>query len=222
MNMINPEVFNNVGYLKEGLESPFLIVPNALMPDCAEQLYEELMSAYGWNHEAISTTSGFVYERDAIPMETAPAQSRLGEMFRFLSGQECLAWMTNVSGRVCDDFQGSAAIFRPGNQITEHSDHQVIVRPNGRKAVRAVTFNYYLAKNWDARLGGRFVWKTPREYIVPSFNTLVLFKVGSHSKHWVEPIAEGVTHTRLSVTGWFLTTLDNPESPQKRKLNIKI
>lgn len=219
--MINPEVFRNTAYLKEGLKAPFLIIPNALIPERAEQLYEELIDAPSWKHEAISTNSGFVYERDAIRMDAAGAPLALKELYSYLSSKECLDWMTDISGRDCDGFFGSAALFRPGDQISEHNDHKVIDRADGAKAVRSVTFNYYLTRNWDRSHGGNFVWKTPRESIVPAFNTLVLFRVGPDSSHWVEPISEGVTQKRLSISGWFLSALLKPQLRLK-KLNLKV
>lgn len=218
--MINPSVFNNIEFLKEGLKHPFLVIPDALTAESAEKLYSELMRFSDWEHQSL-TGSGFIYQRNKIGLGSALAPSCVNELFAFLSSPKCLQWVNAISGRKCDSFHGAAAFLRPGDQISEHNDHQVFVREDGVKVVRAVTFNYYLTKHWDERWGGRFVWKNPHVEVVPTFNTLVLFNVGSDSNHWVEPIAQGVEEKRLAITGWFLSSLDKPDVP-RRKLNLKI
>lgn len=220
VNPINPDVFNDKEALKEGLKQPCCIIHNALIPAIAEELYAELMVANRWDRQSL-VEPGFVYQRDKIGMGSAEAPPVLNQLHAFLSGEECLKWISEVSGRRCDDFHGAAAIFKPGDEISEHNDRFIFTKSDGCKAVRMVTFNLYLTKQWEAAWGGRLVWKNPRLEIMPSFNTLVLFNVGENTHHWVEPIAPGVTEKRLSVTGWFLNTPDRNDT-LKKKLNIKI
>lgn len=220
MNPINPDIFNDRAFLKEGLRQPFLVLRNALLPEKAEKLYEDLMQSGNWNRQS-AVVPGFAYERLNIEMESAQAPDSLAQIYQFLTGKECLEWISDVSERRCDDFHGSAAMFRPGDHISEHTDRMVVTKPNGVKIVRMVTFTYYLTKNWDAKWGGRLIWKTPYTEIVPEFNTLILFNVGNDTHHWVEPIAGGVIEKRLSITGWFLNSQSNQDI-SKKKLNLKI
>lgn len=220
LNPINPTVFNNKTALNEGLKKPFLVIRDALIPERAEQLYTELTAVGNWDRQSL-VKPNFVYQRDKIGMGSEHAPECLNQLYAFLTGSECLTWMTEISGRRCDDFHGAAAIFKPGDQITEHNDRLVFTKSDGTKTVRVVTFNLYLTKRWDERWGGRFVWKNPFTTITPTFNTLVLFNVGHDTNHWVEPIAEGVEEKRLSVTGWFLNSPNNSEA-STRKLNLKI
>lgn len=220
MNPMNPQVFHDRAFVKDGLKQPFLVVRNALRPEIAEELYGDLMQAENWGRQAVAEP-GFIYERHNIAMESTQAPASLTRIYGFLSSPECLEWISEVSERKCDSFQGAAAMFRPGDRISEHTDRMVFTKPNGDKIIRMVTFTYYLTKNWDAKWGGRFIWKTPYSEIVPEFNTLVLFNVSSNSHHWVEPIAEGVTEKRLSMTGWFLNSQTN-QDVLKKKLNLKI
>jgi Rps23 Pro-64 3,4-dihydroxylase Tpa1-like proline 4-hydroxylase len=204
----------------EGLKRPFLLLENALIPAVADRLHAELVQSAYWDRQSIADP-GFVYRRDAIVMGSEHAPEILNDLHAYLSSEECLAWVSEVSGRACDSFQGAAAIFKPGDQISRHNDKRILTRDDGSKTVRAVTFNYYLTKQWDARWGGRLIWENPYTEILPTFNTLVMFNVGQDTHHWVEPVHDGVTTRRLSITGWFMSTVPGDANPAK-KLRLKI
>lgn len=87
-------------------------------------------------------------------MDSNDAPDALKELYHYLSGADCLKWITEVSGRTCDGFHGAAAIFKPGDQISVHNDKFILTREDGSKAIRSVTFNYYLTRDWDERWGG--------------------------------------------------------------------
>lgn len=218
--VINPDVFNDKQALKEGLKKPFHVIENALVPEFAERLYTDLMQCGHWDRTSIQDP-GFTYQRDAILMGSTHAPPSLNELNAFLSSSECLKLITEISGRQCDGFHGAAAVFKPGDQISEHNDKFIIRRNDGTRAIRAVTFNLYLTKNWDERWGGRLIWKSPYTEIVPTFNTLVMFNVGQESRHWVETIKAGVETKRLSISSWFLSALPDL-SAATRKLNLKL
>lgn len=218
--MINPSILNNKEGLIEGLKRPFLLLEDALVPEVAERLYTELMQSEHWDRQSIADP-GFVYRRDAIVMGSDHVPEGLAELFAYLSSAHILEWISAVSGRACDSFQGAAAVFKPGDQITRHNDKRILTKDDGSKTVRAVTFNYYLTKQWDAGWGGRLIWENPYTEILPSFNTLVLFNVGQDTHHWVEPVKEGVATRRLSITGWFMSSIPDSANPAK-KLKLKI
>ena len=79
---------------------------------------------------------------------------------------------------------------------------------DNRIITRAVTFNYYLTKQWNEEWGGSFVWEKPHSVLVPSFNTLVMFLVGPGSMHHVEPVVSENKIKRLAITGWFHSSKD--------------
>ncbi len=218
--MINPNIFNDKNEMIEGLKRPFLLLEEALVPDLAERLSQELLESRHWDRQSI-TDPGFTYRRDAIVLGSEGAPPVLEELHAYLGSESCLRWVSEVSGRACDSFQGAAAIFKPGDQISRHNDKRILTREDGSRAVRAVTFNYYLTRHWDAGWGGRLIWENPYTEIMPSFNTLVMFNVGEGTHHWVEPVKEGVSTPRLSITGWFMSSLPAAADPAK-KLKLKI
>lgn len=74
----------------------------------AEELYTDLMVADRWGRQSL-VEPGFVYQRDKIGMGSAEAPPVLNRLHAFLSGEVCLKWISEVSGRRCDDFHGAAA-----------------------------------------------------------------------------------------------------------------
>jgi Rps23 Pro-64 3,4-dihydroxylase Tpa1-like proline 4-hydroxylase len=85
-------------------------------------------------------------------------------------------------------------------------------------ATRAVTFNYFLTKQWDPAWGGQFVWEHPYKSINPEFNTLVMFLVGPDSNHYVSRIEDCGDNLRVALTGWFYT--HRQADSYKRSLNL--
>ena len=73
---------------------------------------------------------------------------------------------------------------------------------NGRLA-----FVLHLTKYWNACWGGLYMDHSDLnniKTIIPSFNKLIIFKVGQHeTPHSVSPVANDITHQRLSITGWY-------------------
>ncbi len=70
---------------------------------------------------------------------------------------------------------------------------------------------YSLSKNWKPQWGGNLHfmendYKTIKEMIVPSFNTLVLFDIPSQGgvPHFVSQVATRVANKRISITGWLI------------------
>ena len=219
--MIHPDLLDNTASLANALKEPFAVIKDAFIPEKAERLYAELMGSSHWAHQSIKD-GDFRYERDSIKMGSDTSPPSLRELYTFLNSARCLQWISEISGRQCDAFLGAAAIFNPGDQITEHNDKHIVKRDDGTRAVRAVTFTYYLTKDWAKPWGGQFVWNKPYTEIEPEFNTLVLFNVGDDTQHWVAPVNDSVTAKRLSVTGWFLRTIEKPGLSSAKSLKLKI
>ena len=225
--MFNHAIIDDRGSLKRGLQQPYHVIRDALEPGFAEQLYNELLAFDQWSIDSEKTFQGegvpelqadYTYRRKSIFTDSPLAPPALAKLNAFFNSDACLAWMTDVSSRKCDNFVGTATRFEPGDHITRHNDNLTATRSDGLTHRRVVTINYWLSKNWEPEWGGQFVWETPRAEIVPTFNTLVMFLPGPSTHHWVEPVAASVTEPRLSITGWFSTTYAKGGS--KLKLNL--
>jgi Rps23 Pro-64 3,4-dihydroxylase Tpa1-like proline 4-hydroxylase len=228
--LINRSFWGNRDGARAGLQQPFMYVEQALEEKFAERLYDELASFTGWRDESYKTdnygkTTGglrdFKYHRKQIDMDALNSPPSLRALYRFLNSRECLEWMSDVSGRRCDAFGGGAAVYDIGDSLDEHNDQLTFKDEDGNIITRAVTFNYFLTRDWSKEWGGRFIWCKPRQEFVPTFNTLLLFRVGAETLHKVEPILAGARQRRYSITGWFVTKR-SPVELEKLKLNLKI
>lgn len=211
--------------LQAGLQQPYLIIENALLPKFAEQLYQELMTTDIWEQSDKSSftvkeqaliPAGYSFTREIINLESEQLPGSVRKLFEYLKSDKCLQWITEVSGRKCDSFSGACARYLGGNYLSSHNDLYMRKLNDGSVTTRVITFNYYLTKNWDTDWGGSFVWEKPHTRITPSFNTLVLFPVGHESIHHVEAVSDNATIPRLAFTGWFTVT----RPPGYRKLDI--
>ena len=68
---------------------------------------------------------------------------------------------------------------------------------------------------WDASAaGGCFVWcadpQTPVK-VAPEYNTILLFKIGTSSKHFVEPVLRGAA-PRFVLQGWWGSAEDTEDT----------
>jgi len=231
--MLNQSLLEDVESVRKGLVQPFFVVENALLPETAEQLYTDLLNFDGWQNDDQSNFSErhvnamskfapeYSFRRKQIKLGEHPAPESAESLFHYLNSPEVLNWASAVSGRRCDFFRGPATMYRENDHIAEHNDYYVMTRDDGCTITRTLTFNYYLTKDWDPEWGGRFVWKTPKTMVSPTFNTLVLFLVGPGSHHHVEAVNRMASVPRIAITGWF-HTLRKPAQGNKRKLKLKI
>jgi Rps23 Pro-64 3,4-dihydroxylase Tpa1-like proline 4-hydroxylase len=212
--LINGKLWQNREGVRIGLRQPFMYIENALEEKFAEQLYDELVSFTGWRDESYRTANygkamgrlrEFNYHRKQISMNAANAPTLLRALYQFLNSHKTLEWISDVSGRRCDEFGGAAAAYDVGDSLDEHNDQSTFQDKDGNIVTRAVTFNYFLTRHWSKEWGGRFIWSKPRQEFVPAFNTLLLFRVGEDTLHKVEPILDGAQQRRYSITGWFVT-----------------
>ncbi len=216
--MLNPKEFANKHVIREGLKKPYLIIKNALNPEIAEQLYCDLSNYKKWHYQDHKNdlnpkeqanqdkkNPDYTFSRDKITLGTDIAPETVTALFEYLQSSDILSYFSEVSRRPCDDFQLSATIFREGHHITEHNDSYVKKRQDGSTVSRTLTFNYYLTKNWQSEWGGRFIWMKPYAEIIPTFNTLVLFRVGRSSNHFVEAVTKDATELRIALTGWYFS-----------------
>lgn len=224
--MFNPVVLANRGNLGRDLEQPYAVIQDALDPDFAEQLYNELIMFDQWSNDSEQTfqleglpelDADYTYRRKSIFINSPLAPGTLATLDTYFNSDACLEWISDVSGRKCDNFVGSATRFEPGDHISRHNDNLTVRKRDGSTHRRVVTINYWLSRHWKPGWGGEFVWETPRAEIVPTFNTLVMFLPGPSTHHWVNPVTESATEPRLSLTGWFSTVIKKGEKKLKLK-----
>ncbi|HHO59944.1 MAG TPA: 2OG-Fe(II) oxygenase [Thiotrichales bacterium] len=223
--MFSEKLLNDKAFIQPGIQQPFLIVENALLPEFAEQLYSELQASDAWQtsdpssftaEEKAVIPAGYSFTREIINLDDEKLPATVKKLYQYLKSDECLKWISEMSGRRCDDFSGACARYLGGNHLNSHNDFYMKRQPDGSMLTRTVTFNYYLTKDWSAEWGGNFVWENPHNRITPSFNTLVLFLVGHDSMHHVEAVDQAATSPRVAFTGWFTTR----RKAGDRKLNI--
>ena len=232
--MLNPNLLKNTQFMREQLRQPFVILENALLPEVAEELYEELAGFDGWNYQDQKSLSeeqiayqethapGYTFSRHNLQFGVDKLPPALQRFRGYLVSEPVRQWMADISGRRCDDFEGGAALLKEGGHIAEHNDYGVYRQKDGTTVTRALTFNYYLTRNWQPQWGGHFVWKRPCTRVVPSFNTLVMFLVGQNSNHYVEAVTPHARENRLAITGWYRTIreplqLEKPDPDEENK-----
>lgn len=114
-----------------------------------------------------------------------------------------------------------AGRYSRGHFIEPHDD-LAWKQHNGKRYKRTIALIYYMTRDWDSRLGGSFMdLQTCTEY-VPSFNSLVAFRVPR--LHEVSKLE--TDRCRYSVFGWFYEPDDDDvpeatEGPKKRKKGSK-
>ena len=215
--MLSPHLLDNPERVRERLLAPYAVFEDALLPDVAEALYEELSSFEGWNYQDQKSLSpeqvayqeihapGYTFSRHTLQFGIDRLPPLLQSLQDYLVSEPVRQWMAAVSGRRCDDFEGGAAMLLEGGHIADHNDYGIFRLANGATVTRALTFNYYLTRRWNPAWGGAFVWKKPYARILPDFNTLVMFRVSQSSSHLVEAVSPNAGEKRLAITGWYRT-----------------
>ena len=130
-----------------------------------------------------------------------PKLAFLHSMFDFVNSKELLSVIATITGQ--SELVGADAHYTryaPGQYLTRHKDD---IKREGRRIAYVMGFS----KNWHPDWGGLLQFfeddGTPRDFWIPTFNSLVLFDVRHvHSVSYVTPFAK---EQRLSLTGWFCT-----------------
>ena len=219
-------LLDNEQYLRKALKQPYAVVEDALVPDLAEELYEELLACPAWSAEDRGTSfrsseqrlmsDDYSFTRDSFRMDSPEAPESVRRLNGYLNSTAALDWISSLSGRRCTSFAGSCARYTGGNHLTSHNDLYSVKTVENAVITRTVTFNYYLTKGWHSEWGGNFVWEKGNQVIAPKFNMLVLFQVNHFTDHHVQAVSDAATVPRLALTGWFLTTRRSDE----RRLNL--
>lgn len=227
--MLNKIILTDQKNIQKKLRNPYIKIEDALDKNIAEQLRKELLQTVVWKEQGNNTMSekgdqevldSFKYTRKGITLGESSNPEKLLKLYHYLNSFEVLEYMSDISGRRCDFFEGSATIFRPGDHISKHNDLFTRITLDGKIQSRALTFNYWLTKDWLPEYGGKLVWEKPYAEIMPTFNTLVLFKPTQLSQHWVEVVSNTEKLPRIAISGWFMT--DRTRDKHKFQLNLDV
>ncbi len=158
------------------------------------QMIEEAARGVGFFY------SGYQMVR-AQPDADDPKLTFLHSMFDFVNSEELLSVIAAITGQT--GLVGADAHytrFTPGQYLTRHTDD---IRREGRRIAYVMGFS----KNWHPDWGGLLQFYeddgSPRDFWIPTFNSLSLFDVRHvHSVSYITPFAR---EQRLSLTGWFCT-----------------
>lgn len=213
--MFSKQLLTDTNNLKKELAQSYIAIENALDEDFANQLRNELLKSQQWKSRNF-TIGKFNYKRKEIRLESPDAPPAIQRLYEYLRSPQIQQWASEISDKHIDNFIGAATIFSKDDHISEHNDYFTYEEPGKPRQSRTLTFNYYLSKKWNPENGGNFVWKSPHAVVHNTFNTLILFKPGPLTHHWVEPVTANTEESRLSITGWYTSYIDK----KKFKLNI--
>lgn len=164
-----------------------VVIPDAFPVDLAERVWHDLHNAPWSPREG----EGYRYAATSLLSSDSPNLRLMHDAWRASKGD--LSDLLGETFRV--DSHASASWYRPGDYASPHSDSVT--------GMKAVGFNWYLAKEWRREWGGSLFWCPTGQRVVPRFNTVVLFRVNRASMHAVCTVEPSALHRRLAITGFW-------------------
>lgn len=172
-----------------------IVIPDALPAALAEAAYHDLYHSREWR-----VTEGghdFFHYRNAIIPQLADQTPALTECNQIFQSTSTRRFLTELSGEDCTgEAVVAAAWYRPGEYALPHDD-------SATAEPRAVAFIWYLTKHWRSEWGGTLFWSPTGQFILPRFNTLVLFRVTPANIHCVCPVSPAADQKRLTINGFW-------------------
>jgi hypothetical protein len=179
-------------YLREGRA---VVIPDALPDELAQRVYGELSQSTHW--KIVESCHDFFHHRNSILSSSRPRMPAFEECAAIFEDVSTRRFINDMSGHDCTGQATTAASwYRPGEYALPHND---IIGLEGR----SVAYIWYLTKEWRQDWGGALYWCPSGQYILPTFNTLVIFNVTPSNMHMVCPVAPGATSKRLTVNGFW-------------------
>jgi hypothetical protein len=183
------------------------VIRNAFNPAFARQVSRQLEAVKSWPaREEFDAFFSFHHHRLSSRADFPPNVLACAELFETDPSKRFIA---SLSGADCSGpIEFDASLYLPGDQVLPHDD---FVRK------RTVAYIWYLTRSWSPRWGGQLFWCRSGNSFMPTFNTLVLFRVSRKSLHLVtatSPLARG---KRLAISGWWTqpTTTSQPRKREK-------
>jgi hypothetical protein len=196
--LLSPRVFSDPAmvdrlgtWLRQGRA---IVIPDALPQDFAEDVHRDLSRSTRWS--VVEGGHDFFHFRTSTITELEGQTPALTECSRVFGSPATRRFVADLSGHDCSGKPHvTAAWYRPGEYALPHDD-------TGIKG-RSVACVWYLTKDWRQEWGGAFFWCPTGQYLLPRFNTLVLFNVRPSSVHLVCPVAPTATSRRIAINGFW-------------------
>lgn len=197
---------------------PIVSIADFLQPDVFDDLHEFL--SVGAEFDLVRHVYGVDGYADDEQWASADDRQRWGHysrLSRAVPGRSSFAPLTyamvhdafgderfirffeNLTGTALGSlvsFEGKS--FGTGDFLGEHND---------KGEDRRIAFIVYLSPEWRAEDGGALVVRTEEgvtERFAAISNTLVVFDVRGHKRHFIEPVTPGTPDMRrLSIGGWY-------------------
>ncbi len=170
-----------------------VVIRHAFRSSFASRLRIELDGIDDWScAEILGDRPHFRHHTVSAQRSDYPALRDCLRRFESPAGRELAA---RLSGCPCDGpVELGATNYLTGDFAMPHADDGLN---------RTLAFVWHLSTDWNSAWGGCFGWMQNGVEIVPSFNTLLLFRVSPASVHMVTPVSRFAKGKRLSVTGWW-------------------
>ena len=196
--LLNPRIFSDPAmvdrlgtWLRQGRA---IIVPDALPQDFAEDVHRDLTQSTRWT--VLEGGHDFFHFRASAITELEGQSPALTECSRFFRSTATRRFVADLSGNDCSGRPHvTAGWYRPGEYALPHDD-------TGTKG-RSVAYVWYLTKDWRQEWGGAFFWCPTGQYLLPRFNTLMIFNVMPSNVHLVCPVAPIATSKRITINGFW-------------------
>lgn len=197
--LLNPRVLGSNGGEKElsawMRQGKAILIPNALDEELAEAAHRDLQAADRW---IISTGEhDFFHYRNLVLERLEERSLALSRCRQLFGSRPTRRFIEELSSEDCSgDTNVSASWYRPGEYALPHDD-------SSTGDPRSVAFIWYLTKHWRREWGGSLFWCPTGQYICPSFNSLLMFRVIPSNMHLVCPVSPNATQKRLAINGFW-------------------
>ncbi len=200
--LLNPEIFSDTALVARIMEwmrdGRAIVVPDALPADFAEEVHRDLSQSDRWS--ASEGSHDFFHYRNCVLGRIEDQTPALTKCHRLFTCRATQSFIAGLSGQDCSgSAYVSAAWYRSGDYALPHDD----ITTDDR---RSVAYIWYLAKDWTPQWGGQLFWCSTGQYVMPTFNSLIMFRVMPANLHSVCPVAPGAVGKRLTINGFWHRT----------------
>ena len=170
------------------------IIRNAFEPRFAKSIARELEAATSWQlFDVYRPFFSYHFHQLQPRSEYSPKLLECAEMFESDKSKSFVESLAGVDCQGAVEFD--ASVYLPGDYTLPHTDNV-----NGR----SVAYLWYLPREWKPSWGGQLYLCRSGQSIMPTFNTLILFRVlreyGDHLVGMTSPFARV---KRLAINGWW-------------------
>lgn len=177
---------------------PYIVLKGFLRLNCAKLLKQAIIKE-NFTHKNADLFS-FSQTQD-LNGERGKRSIFINDFYKFMSSPELITYISQVTTtKLSSTIDMAGSVYRKGDYLLPHDD---------RLEGRTIAYILNLSEKFSAKDGGELSFFSSRnshptaiaKEIIPSFNTLTLFKVSSTSFHQVNEVL--TNKSRISIGGWF-------------------